>query len=169
MNAHAQFEDQVASYRSAGMKRDEIAAVLGCSVYRVRCIIDPSIKLRRRGRDEDPPTDRDWLALASKPAVLMVEDVKRAACEHFQISSAALCARRRDAATVYRRHVAIYVACQDTTKSSPHIGRSFGGLDHTTVLHARGKISAALAAGNKLITADVEAIRARLKAGRAAA
>lgn len=97
------------------------------------------------------------------PRPLWIADVKRAACEHFKVTEAALCAKRRDGLTVYRRQVAMYLCRELTTRSLPEIGLRFGDMDHTTVLHACRKIAARLTDGrDTLLVADVAAIRARV-------
>jgi transposase len=185
VNAHVSREEKVLAFRTAGMSHRLIANALGISARQVRRILDPGSAERERQQELErarqrracaifphrrSPATRDWLLLESKePSGVRIEDVKQAAAEHFGVSAAMLLVNRRDAATVHRRHIAIFVACEEAGKTLPVVGRAFGGLDHTTVLHARRKIAAAIAAGDKLITADVEAIRARLKAGRAGA
>jgi chromosomal replication initiator protein len=66
----------------------------------------------------------------------------KATADHFGVRVTDLLMRRRNPKVVWRRHVAIYLACQMTTRSLPVIGRTFGGFDHTTVLHARRRIEA---------------------------
>jgi chromosomal replication initiator protein len=52
--------------------------------------------------------------------------------------------RTRTKAVAFPRQVAMYVARQLTSDSFADIGKSFGGKDHTTVLHAVNKIEALL-------------------------
>jgi hypothetical protein len=59
---------------------------------------------------------------------------------------------------VYARHIAMYLARKMTPRSLPAIGRTFGGRDHTTVLHACEKIEALLKTDDQL-RADVETLR----------
>lgn len=47
--------------------------------------------------------------------------------------------RRRDVIVVAARHHAIYRLGKETTMSLKMIGRKFGGMDHTSVLHAMKK------------------------------
>jgi chromosomal replication initiator protein len=55
----------------------------------------------------------------------------------------------------------MYVARELTDETLPAIGRSFGGRNHTTVLHAHRRIAADL--GTDQNTADaVDALRTRL-------
>lgn len=65
----------------------------------------------------------------------------RAAAIHFGVRVTDLTMRRRNPAVVWRRHVAVYLACQLTTRSLPMIGKAFSN-DHTTIIHARDRVEA---------------------------
>lgn len=91
-----------------------------------------------------------------------VEDVIRAACNHFDVSKTDMLSARRDRQIVIPRQVAMYVARTVTLQSQPAIGAKFGNRDHTTVLHAVGKIRDALAAGDEQLASDVAAIKRAL-------
>lgn len=47
----------------------------------------------------------------------------------------------RSQKVVRPRHIAMYLARQETNASLPQIGKALGGRDHTTVLHGSNKIS----------------------------
>ncbi len=49
--------------------------------------------------------------------------------------------RKRTKDVAFARHVAMYLCCELTDLSLPKIGDEFGGRDHTTVIHARDKIT----------------------------
>lgn len=181
MNAHANLD--AAALRAAGMSFTEIGAALGISRTTARRRADPERAQREREAERERErkrqfrevfplhrgtTGRDWLFLESaEPHGVKIEHVKQAAADHYGVAPAVLLIPRRDLATIHGRHIAIFLACQETGKSLPQIGRAFGGLDHKTVLHARRKIAALVTAGDPIVTADVNAIRARLNAGRA--
>lgn len=59
------------------------------------------------------------------------------------------------------RQVAMYLARVITAKPLPHIGRQFGGRDHTTVIHAIKCVEERMAS-DALYRADVEALREAL-------
>ncbi|MBA3812495.1 MAG: chromosomal replication initiator protein DnaA, partial [Caulobacteraceae bacterium] len=65
-----------------------------------------------------------------------VDDIQKAASEHFGLKQADLISERRTRAVARPRQAAMWLAKQLTTRSLPDIGRRFGGRDHTTVLHA---------------------------------
>jgi chromosomal replication initiator protein len=72
-------------------------------------------------------------------------DIQNAACQHFGLSREELISSSRTARVTWPRQVAMYLARELTGESLPAIGRSFGGRDHTTVLHAWRRTSARIA------------------------
>jgi chromosomal replication initiator protein len=81
---------------------------------------------------------------SSKPGAgtRTVEDIQRAACELFGISSEELLSSSRTARVALPRQLAMYLSRELTEESLPAIGRRFGGRDHTTVMHACRRTSA---------------------------
>lgn len=63
-----------------------------------------------------------------------IEDIKRAVCGYFDISSVELVSQRRTEKIVRPRQVAYYLAKKLTGRSLPEIGRRIGGRDHTSIL-----------------------------------
>jgi chromosomal replication initiator protein len=70
--------------------------------------------------------------------------IVEAAAREFGIEPTALLARDRRPAVASARQVAMYLARELTDHSLPEIGRAVGGRNHTTVLHAVNRVSAAL-------------------------
>jgi chromosomal replication initiator protein len=70
----------------------------------------------------------------------LVESIIAIVAKHYNVTRLDMKSARRTANVVRPRHVAMYFARNLTLKSLPHIGRCFGGRDHTTVLHAVRKI-----------------------------
>jgi chromosomal replication initiator protein len=90
-----------------------------------------------------------------------LEQIQEAAADLFGVSQSQLLARDRTPRVSLARQVAMYVARELTDETLPAIGRSFGGRNHTTVLHAHRRITAELASDQD--TADaVDALRTRL-------
>jgi chromosomal replication initiator protein len=73
-----------------------------------------------------------------------ISDIQAAACECFGVSSEELLSSSRTARVAWPRQLAMYLARELTGESLPAIGRSFGGRDHTTVLHAWRRTSVRL-------------------------
>jgi chromosomal replication initiator protein len=65
-----------------------------------------------------------------------IADIQAATCAHFGISLEEMTSTARGQRVAWPRTVAMYLARELTHESLPAIGRSFGGRDHTTVLHA---------------------------------
>ena len=70
--------------------------------------------------------------------------VQQVVAEHFHLSLADLCAKRRTRDLVFARHLAMYLAREFVNASFPEIARQFGGKDHSTVIHACTKIRKSL-------------------------
>jgi chromosomal replication initiation ATPase DnaA len=92
---------------------------------------------------EEPKKKEPWFydpkassVISETQAAISITDVQRAACRHFGISRQDLRKVRRLHAVVRPRQIAMYLCLKLTVRSSPEIGRMFGGYDHTTVLHA---------------------------------
>jgi chromosomal replication initiator protein len=100
---------------------------------------------------------------------LNVRDIQDAVIAHFRMPRVELFAKRRNKATVRRRHIAIYLSKILTIQSLPEIGRRFGGLDHTTILYASRKIERALHKDAELAqdVAELERVLTALEETRA--
>ena len=72
--------------------------------------------------------------------VISVDHIQRKVADFFGIKLSDLRAQNRTRAVSFPRQIAMYLARQLTHSSLAEIGRSFGGKDHTTVLHAVEKI-----------------------------
>ncbi|MFV8818909.1 chromosomal replication initiator protein DnaA [Haliea sp. E17] len=81
---------------------------------------------------------KDLLALQDKQVSL--DNIQRTVAEYYKIKVADLMSRRRSRSVARPRQVAMALSKELTNHSLPEIGDSFGGRDHTTVLHACRKI-----------------------------
>lgn len=54
------------------------------------------------------------------------------------------------------RQAVMYLAAKHGRQSLPQIGRTLGGMHHTTIMHGRNKVAADLAAGGKMFGEIVE-------------
>ena len=82
--------------------------------------------------------------------VITIEQIQRRVGEAFGLKLSELKAKSRTKTVAFPRQVAMYLARQLTHASLAEIGRAFGGKDHTTVLHAVGKITSLLQDDPKL-------------------
>ncbi len=67
---------------------------------------------------------------------ITVENIQKTVADYFKIKVADLFSKKRTRQIARPRQVAMWLAKNLTSQSYPSIGESFGGRDHTTVLHA---------------------------------
>ncbi len=78
--------------------------------------------------------------LTSNDLIVNVETIKRKVCKYFSITLKDMESSNRSRRVTFPRQIAMYLSKEITDISFPIIGKSFGGRDHTTVLHAHKKI-----------------------------
>jgi chromosomal replication initiator protein len=81
---------------------------------------------------------KDLLALQARQ--VSMDNIQRTVAEYYKIKVADLMSRRRSRSVARPRQVAMALSKELTNHSLPEIGDSFGGRDHTTVLHGCRKI-----------------------------
>jgi hypothetical protein len=69
-------------------------------------------------------------------------------CAAYRVDRSEITSRRRDSETALYRQKMMWVVKKLTPLTYPHIGRKFGGRDHTTVIHAIRKIDALIASND---------------------
>ena len=84
---------------------------------------------------------RDYADASSD--IIDIEHVVKATCEYFGVKKEDLIGKKKNKEVVVPRQICIYLICDILGQSMPlvKIGEYFGGRDHTTVMHARDKIS----------------------------
>ena len=96
--------------------------------------------------------------LLKEPKKLITIDfIQRCISEEFGVSLHDLKTKRRNKNIVLPRQIAMYISRELTDLSLPEIGDSFGGKDHTTVLHSYNKIKGELNK-NELLKNRVERV-----------
>jgi len=91
--------------------------------------------------------------------------IQEAVSQRFGVTLDELVSPRRSQAVAYPRQVAMYLSRELTDASLPMIGREFGGRDHTTVIHAKDKISR-LIREDRSVYNLVQELTARIKQAR---
>jgi chromosomal replication initiator protein len=81
---------------------------------------------------------RDLLSIQNRQ--VSIENIQKTVADFYKIKVADMYSKKRPASIARPRQIAMYLAKEMTQKSLPEIGDSFGGRDHTTVLHAVRKI-----------------------------
>jgi chromosomal replication initiator protein len=91
--------------------------------------------------------------------------IQEAVSLRFGVTLDELVSPRRSQAVAYPRQVAMYLSRELTDASLPKIGREFGGRDHTTVIHAKDKITR-LIREDRSVYNLVQELTARIKQAR---
>ena len=94
--------------------------------------VDPSIEMARECL-------KDLLSLQSR--TLTTSSIQKVVAEYYNIRVSDLHSKKRSRSITRPRQLAMAVTKELTTYSLPEIGDSFGGRDHTTVIHACKKIA----------------------------
>jgi len=81
---------------------------------------------------------KDILAEGDKK--ISVDRIQKKVAGYFDIKVSEMKAKKRHKEIVYPRQIAMYLTRELTTLTLPDIGASFGGRDHSTVIHACEKI-----------------------------
>lgn len=90
-----------------------------------------------------------------------IDEIQRKVAEHYLIRLSDLLGPRRVRTLARPRQVAMYLCKELTKRSFPEIGRSFGGRDHTTVMHGIKRIEELMQKDSQLAD-DVELLRRAL-------
>jgi chromosomal replication initiator protein len=103
------------------------------------------------------------LKLDGKTMGLTITTIQNAVSKYYNVTVADLKGKKRVKQIVYPRQIAMYLSREMTDNSLPKIGKSFGGKDHTTVIHAHEKIGQELKTDDQLQT-DIRELKNILKA-----
>ncbi|MEN9728250.1 MAG: chromosomal replication initiator protein DnaA [Pseudomonadota bacterium] len=82
---------------------------------------------------------KDLLALQDK--MISIDNIQKTVAEYYKMRVSDLVSKRRNRSVARPRQLAMALAKELTNHSLPEIGESFGGRDHTTVIHACRKIA----------------------------
>lgn len=76
-----------------------------------------------------------------REVTITCESIKQVVCKKYNIKLSDMESSNRKREVTHPRQIAMYLTREMTDMSLPKIGHSFGGRDHTTVLHACDKIA----------------------------
>lgn len=82
---------------------------------------------------------RDLIASTSR--IVSIENIQKTVADYYKIKVADMFSKKRTRNLARPRQVAMALAKELTNQSLPEIGESFGGRDHTTVIHACRKVA----------------------------
>ncbi len=94
--------------------------------------------------DSARETLRDVLAREEAAAPISIERIQEVVARYYHVDLHDMKSKRRTDAIAFPRQIAMYLARTLTEMSTTQIGDSFGGKDHTTVMHGANKIKARL-------------------------
>lgn len=95
--------------------------------------------------------------------IITIDQIVSATCDHFRVTKEDLIGKKKTKEIVVPRQICMYLICDILGQSIPllSIGGYFGGRDHTTVMHARDKISEECK-NNDVTASHVKDIRDRI-------
>jgi chromosomal replication initiator protein len=108
---------------------------------------------------------RDVYPQGEAAPVPTIPRIQEVISERFGVTLEELVSPRRSQAVAYPRQVAMYLSRELTDASLPMIGKQFGGRDHTTVIHAKDKITR-LIREDRSVYNLVQELTARIKQTR---
>ena len=82
---------------------------------------------------------KDLFVISAK--MVSIENIQKTVAEYYNIRLSDLLSKRRSRSITRPRQMAMALTKELTNHSLPEIGESFGGRDHTTVLHACRRIN----------------------------
>lgn len=93
-----------------------------------------------------------------------VARIQRIVCEYYRLSHNDLISHAKTASVFWPRQVAVYLCRRLTLHTHSEIGRRFNGREHSTVVHAVKKVTAARAA-NPDLDRELTHLEARIMDG----
>jgi hypothetical protein len=107
-------------------------------------IAEPQVEVVSSGAEINPDAVNWFVVLASSPRRAdypSIREIQTAVCKHYGVKLSEMLSKRRTADIVRPRQIAMFLCKKLTPHSLPQLGRRFGSRDHTTVLHAVGKMA----------------------------
>lgn len=102
--------------------------------------------------------------VAMRVQAVNMDNIRKVVAEYYDVSVKDLMGKKRTRSIARPRQIAMALARELTGDSFPDIGQSFGGRDHTTVMHACDKV-AQLRAEDPVLDKDYKALAMMLQAG----
>lgn len=94
---------------------------------------------------------------------LTVKRIQETVARHYDLHIVHMTGDSKEARHSHPRQLAMYLARELLGRSTPDIGRLFGGRDHTTVIHALKAVSKRTRMYPDLLE-EIEALKAELRA-----
>jgi len=100
--------------------------------------------------------------LVAQSRQISIDNIQKTVADYYRLKMAELLSKKRTRNLTRPRQMAMSLARELTTMSLPEIGNSFGGKDHSTVIHAC-KTMAALRISDTTIDADYKILLQTLR------
>ena len=97
-----------------------------------------------------------------RDVTITCESIKQTVCRKYNIKLSDMESSKRKREITHPRQIAMYLTRELTDMSLPKIGASFGGRDHTTVLHACDKISGEIKT-NSALAEEIRSLKEEIK------
>ena len=146
---------------------DEIAAAVDTNVRDLEGVFNQVVgKMRFSNVPITVETARTILEAMNfkRQRAITIPIIQEAVAKFFNVTVQDLNGKKRNKEIVVPRQIAMYIARELTQDSLPQIGRSFGGKDHTTVMHSTEKIENAIE-NDSILAEQVQSIREELSNG----
>ncbi len=101
--------------------------------------------------------------VAMRVQAVNMDNIRKVVAEYYDVTVKDIMGRKRTRSIARPRQIAMALARELTGDSYPEIGQSFGGRDHTTVMHACDKVSQ-LRAADPAFDKDYKALAMMLQA-----
>ena len=95
--------------------------------------------------------------------IITIDHIVDNTCDYFRVKKEDLIGKKKNKEIVVPRQICIYLICDILGQSVPlvSIGEYFGGRDHTTIMHARDKISEEIKT-NEVVAGRVKDIKDKI-------
>jgi chromosomal replication initiator protein len=103
--------------------------------------VEAHAKFHKRSISVDSSREALKDILVAQSRLVSIDNIQKTVADYYRIKMAELLSKKRTRNLTRPRQIAMSLARELTTMSLPEIGNSFGGKDHSTVIHACKTIS----------------------------
>lgn len=154
----AEFSDEVLNYIASNIQRNirELEGALN------RLIAYQKLNNRPPDLETAKSLLKNLMLTSSK--VVSAKKIIQVVAEFYDLKEKEILSSSRKKEIVKPRQIAMYLLREELKGSFPFIGRKFGGKDHTTAIHACGKILGELEK-NEVLTEEINLIKQKIYSG----
>jgi chromosomal replication initiator protein len=124
--------------------------------------VEAYAKFHKRNISVDTARESLKDILVAQSRLVSIDNIQKTVADYYRIKMAELLSKKRTRNLTRPRQIAMSIARELTTLSLPEIGNSFGGKDHSTVIHACKTISL-LRASDTTMDADYKILLQTLR------